>query len=99
MSCIEDSPQQTTGNLNAMNFYFYIRSLDPASSCREYTRYPFIFPVNTGKCNLSGPTCDLAFNSLISVCGRGHKEDLSFPDYANDDAAGKKVYFRKSVIL
>jgi hypothetical protein len=37
----EDSPQETTGNLNAMNFYFYIRSLDPAASCREYARYPF----------------------------------------------------------
>jgi len=24
-----------------MIFYFYIRSLDPAESCREYARYPF----------------------------------------------------------
>jgi hypothetical protein len=37
----EDSPQQSTGNLNAMNLYFYIRSLNPAASCREYARYPF----------------------------------------------------------
>ena len=32
------------GSLNAMNFYFYIRSLDPAVPIRrdrEYARYPF----------------------------------------------------------
>jgi len=37
---IEGSPKQAVGNLNAMNFY--IRSLDPAASCWEYARYPFI---------------------------------------------------------
>ncbi len=29
-----------------MNFYFYIRSLDPAASCRKYARYPFNCRVN-----------------------------------------------------
>ena len=38
---IEDSQQQATGNLNARNLYFYIRSLGPAASCRKYARYPF----------------------------------------------------------
>ena len=41
---IEDSPQQATGNLNARNFYFYIRSFAPAVPMprdREHTSYPF----------------------------------------------------------
>jgi hypothetical protein len=33
-----------------MNFNFYIRSLDPAASCREYARYPFILSIRT--CNI-----------------------------------------------
>ena len=44
MQQIEDSPQQAMGNLNVMNFYFYIRSLAPAVPIhrgREYARYPF----------------------------------------------------------
>jgi len=42
LSQIEDSPQQAMGNLNAKDYYFYTRSLEPAASCREYARYPFM---------------------------------------------------------
>ncbi len=57
-----------------MNFYFYIRSLDPAASCREYARYPFmkrIVPVLLSVVAAASLTGCITFLTQINVRGDG----------------------------